>query len=107
MRWVRTVGIPERESRSHGVAGSHDRVPLGGRGINTNSDSSSLATTDKTLEEGAVGRLVLPVLSSLNVEPEHADGGSSGAKGGNCALNLSLRISALLAREAKHAKTGY
>ena len=100
----RTVSIPERESRSSSGS-SHDRVPLRGRGVDTEVDTSSLSTSNEAGEELTVVRLVLPVLGTFNIEPKHSDSSSGSTESLNGALNLTRGVAAAGAREAVKMET--
>lgn len=60
----RTVSIPQRVRRT-GSRATHDREPLRSRRVDTDGNSSSLASTDQASKEGLVGALASPVLRAL------------------------------------------
>lgn len=100
------MSIPEGESGAGGE-GSHDGVPLGGRSVDTNGHTSGLSARNHLVEEVAVVVLILPVLSALNVQPEHTNVGASVSQVLHGRLDLSSSVSARGAREDVSINVGH
>lgn len=100
------MSIPERERRSSSER-THDGSPLRGRSVDSEMNAERLSSLDHRVEESAVGGLVRPVLSSLNVKPEHTNVGTSRAQVVDGSLNLASSVSAARAGEDVSIDVGH